>query len=38
MGFQHTKQISKRKVEGLARKERISMSLLVVFPQRCNFG
>jgi DNA-binding transcriptional ArsR family regulator len=28
MGFQHAKQISKRKVEGLARKERSSMSLL----------
>jgi DNA-binding transcriptional ArsR family regulator len=28
MGFQHAKKISKRKVEGLARKERISMSLL----------
>jgi ArsR family transcriptional regulator, zinc-responsive transcriptional repressor len=28
MGFQHAKQISKRKVEGLARKERISMPLL----------
>jgi ArsR family transcriptional regulator, zinc-responsive transcriptional repressor len=28
MGFQHAKHISKRKGEGLARKERISMSLL----------
>ena len=28
MGFQHAKQISKRKVEGLAPKERSSISLL----------
>jgi len=28
MGFQHATKIAKRKVEGLARKERISISLL----------